>query len=50
MSIRQAALIIFFLLVPTVAIADCFYNGKRYSEGERVGAFICEKGRWVRNQ
>jgi hypothetical protein len=44
-----AALALFLILIPTAAMADCYYNGKRYSEGSHVGAFVCEKGRWVRN-
>lgn len=36
------------LLIPTFAAADCFYNGRQYAEGERVGPLVCEGGRWVR--
>jgi hypothetical protein len=46
--LRQCVVVIFLLLMPSVAVADCFYNGKHYAEGDRAGAFVCEKGRWVR--
>jgi hypothetical protein len=44
----RAVLILGLLLVPTVAAADCQYNGKDYAEGSRVGPLVCEGGRWVR--
>ena len=36
------------LLIPTLAKADCTYNGKQYAEGSRVGPLVCENGRWVK--
>ena len=50
MFFHRAVLIVCLLLFPTIAIADCFYNGKRYPEGGRVGMLVCEKGRWIRSQ
>jgi hypothetical protein len=47
MSIRRAVLVLYLLVVPTVAAADCVYNGKTYSEGTRIGLLVCENGRWV---
>jgi hypothetical protein len=45
--LRRTVLVIAVLLMPASAFADCIYNGKRYSEGARVGAFVCQQGRWV---
>jgi hypothetical protein len=47
MRFRRAVLILCLLLVPTGALADCFFNGRQYPEGARVGVFVCENGRWV---
>jgi len=44
----RAILVLSLLLVPTVAAADCVYNGKNYAEGSRVGPLVCESGRWVK--
>jgi hypothetical protein len=37
------------LLAPCTALADCYFNGKKYGEGARAGQFTCQNGRWVRN-
>jgi hypothetical protein len=47
MSVRRAVLVICLLLLPTVAAADCVYDGKTYAEGTRIGLLVCESGRWV---
>jgi hypothetical protein len=49
MWLRGIAFVVSVLLIlmPTNALADCTYNGKQYSEGSRVGAFVCQQGRWV---
>jgi hypothetical protein len=47
MLIRRAILALFIVLVPTVAAADCLFNGKQYSEGARVGTLVCQGGKWV---
>jgi hypothetical protein len=47
MSICRAILVLCLLFVPTVAAADCVYNGKTYPEGTRIGVLVCESGRWV---
>lgn len=36
------------LLIPSVAAANCSYNGQLYPEGSRVGPLVCENGRWVK--
>jgi len=38
------------LLGASSALADCSYNGKRVSEGTRVGAVVCENGKWVQKR
>jgi hypothetical protein len=48
MLIFRAVLALSLLLVPTVAFADCVYNGKDYAEGSRVGPLVCEGGHWVK--
>ncbi len=35
-------------LVSTSSYADCISDGKKYKQGDRVGPFVCENGRWVR--
>jgi hypothetical protein len=50
MGFGRIILILLLLMIPTAAMADCYYNGKQFSEGSRVGAFVCQKGRWVRGQ
>lgn len=35
------------VLVPTFAMADCYYEGKKYPEGARIGFLVCENGEWV---
>jgi hypothetical protein len=47
MWLRCAILVIAVVLMPAPAFADCIYNGKQYSEGSRVGTFVCQQGRWV---
>ena len=44
----RAILVLSLLLIPTVAAADCVYNGKNYAEGSRGGPLVCEGGRWVK--
>jgi hypothetical protein len=50
MKPKTFAILALMLLLPTTALADCYYNGKRYGEGERVGQFTCQSGRWVRDR
>jgi len=47
MQVRCIVLVAFLFLMPTYAFADCSYNGKQYAEGSRVGALVCQQGRWV---
>ncbi len=44
----RAILVLSLILAPTIAAADCVYNGKNYAEGTRVGPLVCESGRWVK--
>jgi hypothetical protein len=48
MLIHRVILAICLLLVPTLAAADCLYDGKQYAEGTKIGVLVCESGRWVR--
>jgi hypothetical protein len=48
MTILRAVLVLGLLLVPTLAAADCLYNGKKYAEGSRIGVLVCEGGRWTK--
>ena len=48
MLVHRAILALCLLLVPTVAAANCMYDGKQYDEGTRIGVLVCESGRWVR--
>lgn len=47
MTIRLGFLIVCFLVSPAVAMADCFYDGKWYPEGARIGVLVCEQNQWV---
>jgi len=47
MLIRRLVLALCLLLIPTVAAADCLFNGKQYPEGARVGTLVCQGGKWV---
>jgi hypothetical protein len=47
MLILRLTLIFCSLLLPAVAAADCVHNGKRYTEGSRVGLLVCENSQWV---
>jgi hypothetical protein len=47
MLFRQAVLIICLVFVPTIAAADCVYNGRQYPEGTRIGLLVCENGQWI---
>lgn len=47
MLVLRVTLLLCSLLLPTVAVADCMHNGKRYPEGSRVGLLVCENQRWV---
>ena len=35
------------IAMATVAVADCYYNGRRVPEGTRIGPMVCEGGQWV---
>ncbi len=35
------------LLLPSLALADCYFNGQRVREGTRIGPMVCEGGEWV---
>ena len=48
MLVHRVILAIGLLLVPTLAAADCLYDGKQYAEGTKIGVLVCESGRWVR--
>jgi|307.fasta_scaffold322410_2 hypothetical protein len=48
MIMLRAALVLGLLLVPSLAAADCLYNGKHYAEGSRIGVLVCEGGRWTK--
>jgi len=42
------SLITFILLIiSNMAVADCTYNGKTYSEGTVIGPYVCRQGKWV---
>jgi hypothetical protein len=47
MPIRFAIFAFCLLTFPTVAVANCYYQGKEYAEGSRIGVLVCENGRWV---
>ena len=36
-----------FLTISNIAVADCTYNGKIYSEGTVIGPYVCRQGKWV---
>jgi hypothetical protein len=46
--IHRVILAFCLFLVPTLAAADCLYDGKQYAEGSRIGVLVCEGGHWVR--
>lgn len=50
MIVRRLAIIVLALSLVSVAspaAAGCWYNGKEYKEGARVGGFVCKDGNWV---
>jgi hypothetical protein len=47
MRLLYAVLIALFMLIPSVVLADCQYNGRQYPEGTRIGVLVCQSGRWV---
>ena len=48
MLVHRVILAICLVVVPTLATADCLYDGKEYAEGTKIGVLVCENGRWVR--
>ena len=44
---RWAICVAGVVAMPSVAVADCVYNGKPYAEGTRIGVLLCEEGHWV---
>lgn len=39
--------LIALLAMPSLAFADCIYDGQTYPEGARIGVLVCEGGQWV---
>jgi hypothetical protein len=39
--------IFIFLMLSNIAMADCTYNGKKYSEGTVLGPYVCSGGQWI---
>jgi hypothetical protein len=36
------------VLLSSSAIADCTQGGRSFGEGEKVGPYTCQGGKWVR--
>ena len=46
--IRMVALISAMVALPTIALADCIYNGQTYPTGTRIGSVVCQPdGTWL---
>ncbi len=48
MKYLMTPLLITIVLFSSTANASCSQGGRTYTDGERVGPFVCESGRWVR--
>ena len=46
MKSKILSLFLFTMFSCSSAMADCYYNGERYDEGDRVNGFECRDGRW----
>ena len=44
---KLSIFVIVFLVFSNIAMADCVYNGKKYSEGTVIGPYVCSGGEWV---
>ncbi len=40
--------LIAIVLFSSQANASCSQGGRTYTDGERVGPFVCDSGKWVR--
>ena len=49
MKLTSYALMLALFLFSANAFAECTKGGRTYQEGEKVGPYTCEGGRWVRN-
>jgi len=47
MKTIKIVLVTAFLLMTSISSADCIYEGKAYSEGTKIGPYICTNGEWV---
>jgi hypothetical protein len=39
--------VLMFLIMTGQALAECVLNGRRLSEGTRIGSLVCEYGQWA---
>ncbi len=39
--------VVSFLLIASSSSADCIYDGKSYSEGSKIGPYVCINGEWI---
>jgi hypothetical protein len=37
-----------FTLFSSNVLADCTHSGRSYGEGQQVGPYTCQGGKWVR--
>lgn len=44
---KKLSTFIIFLMFSNIAMAECVYNGKKYSEGTVIGPYVCSGGQWV---
>lgn len=35
------------IIAPVLATNPCYYNGTWYEDGERLGDYVCDCGKWV---
>ena len=44
---RLVTVIFLSTIIPTLAAADCYYDGQLVPEGTRIGPMVCENNQWV---
>jgi hypothetical protein len=49
-GVNVSIAILLFLFGVGPVLADCYHNGQQVPEGTRIGALVCENGKWVQKR